>query len=64
MVSSATRFEPLAAALQHVEKFMTIRELEQQLLENRLRLAAILHTSTDAIVVIDDRELIQSFNAG
>ena len=41
---------------------MTIRELEQQLLEDRLRLAAILQTSTDAIVVIDDRGVIQSFN--
>jgi sensor histidine kinase regulating citrate/malate metabolism len=62
MVSSATRFEPLAAALQHFDEFMTIRELEQQLLEDRLRLAAILQTSTDAIVVIDDRGVIQSFN--
>jgi PAS domain S-box-containing protein len=62
MVSSATRFEPLAAALQHLDEFMTIRELEQQLLEDRLRLAAILQTSTDAIVVIDDRGVIQSFN--
>ncbi|HEU5256943.1 MAG TPA: PAS domain S-box protein, partial [Vicinamibacterales bacterium] len=42
---------------------MTIRELEQQLLEDRLRLAAILQTSTDAILVINDRGTIQSFNA-
>ena len=41
---------------------MTIRELEQQLLENRLRLEAILQTSTDAILFVDDRGLIQSFN--
>jgi PAS domain S-box-containing protein len=42
---------------------MTIRELEQQLLEDRLRLATVLQTSTDAILVIDDRGMIQSFNA-
>src|SRR5689334_6504215 len=42
---------------------MTIRELERQLLESRQCLAAILQTATDAILVTDDRGIIQSFNA-
>jgi len=39
-----------------------VSDLERQLLDSRRRLAAILETSTDAIVVIDEGGAIQSFN--
>jgi PAS domain S-box-containing protein len=42
---------------------VTKSDLEQQLLDSRQLLAAILQSSTDAIIVIDDGGAIQSFNA-
>jgi PAS domain S-box-containing protein len=42
---------------------VTVRDLEQLMVDSRQRLAAILQTSMDAIVVINDGGAIQSFNA-